>query len=171
MFCGTTVKGCFLKLKFQKASRLSSTVVTMKPIGKAKIVNAIHRIETKKYAFTSKTALFRKNLTVFHLSSLWLCRGSHWSCSIKKVFLEISQNSQENTLRLASLLKKRLRHRCFLVNFSKYLRTPFLQISFGYKWLQLDSNPQPLSSSPVWLNGWVFVYELSGCGFESSCSH
>ena len=20
------------------------------------------------------------------------------------------------------------------------------------------------------LNGWVFVYELSGCGFESSCS-
>ena len=21
------------------------------------------------------------------------------------------------------------------------------------------------------LNGWVFVYELSGCGFESSCSH
>ena len=24
---------------------------------------------------------------------------------------------------------------------------------------------------PVLLNGWVFVYELSGCGFESSCSH
>ena len=24
---------------------------------------------------------------------------------------------------------------------------------------------------PVWLNGWVFVYELSGYGFESSCSH
>ena len=24
---------------------------------------------------------------------------------------------------------------------------------------------------PVWLNGWVFVYELSGCGFEFSCSH
>ena len=22
---------------------------------------------------------------------------------------------------------------------------------------------------PVWLNGWVFVYELSGCGFESRC--
>ena len=30
--------------------------------------------------------------------------------------------------------------------------------------LQLDSNP-------VWPNGSVFVYELSGCGFESSCSH
>ena len=23
----------------------------------------------------------------------------------------------------------------------------------------------------VWLNGWVFVYELSGCEFESRCSH
>ena len=23
----------------------------------------------------------------------------------------------------------------------------------------------------VWLNGWVFVYEVSGCGFESSCCH
>ena len=25
--------------------------------------------------------------------------------------------------------------------------------------------------APVWLNGWVFVYELSGCRFEFSCSH
>ena len=24
---------------------------------------------------------------------------------------------------------------------------------------------------PVWLNGWVFVYEISGCGFESCCNH
>ena len=24
---------------------------------------------------------------------------------------------------------------------------------------------------PIWPNGWVFVYELSGCRFESSCSH
>ena len=29
-----------------------------------------------------------------------------------------------------------------------------------FKWLQ-----------PVWLNGWLFVYELNGCGFESTCSH
>ena len=35
----------------------------------------------------------------------------------KKMFLEISQNSQENTCaRLATLLKKRLWHRCFPVN-------------------------------------------------------
>ena len=24
---------------------------------------------------------------------------------------------------------------------------------------------------PVWLNGWMFFYELSGCGFESCCCH
>ena len=32
-----------------------------------------------------------------------------------------------------------------------------------------------LSSSsiiwPVWVNDWVFVYELSGCGVESCCCH
>ena len=27
------------------------------------------------------------------------------------------------------------------------------------------------TTSPNWPNGWVLVYELSGCGFESSCSH
>ena len=58
-------------------------------------------------------------------------------CSVKKVFLEISQNSQENTyarvsffnkvasLRSTTLLKKRLWHRCFPVNFVRFLRTPF----------------------------------------------
>ena len=59
------------------------------------------------------------------------------SCSVKKVFLEVSQNSQENTcardsflikfyvsgLRPATLLKKSLWHRYFPVNFAKFLRT------------------------------------------------
>ena len=55
----------------------------------------------------------------------------------KKVFLEISQNSQENTCARASFLiklqawpetlsKRGLWHRCFHVNFVKFLRTPFL---------------------------------------------
>ena len=44
-------------------------------------------------------------------------------CSAEKMFLEILLNSQENTS--ARVLKKRLWHRCFLVNFTKFLRTPF----------------------------------------------
>ena len=42
------------------------------------------------------------------------------------------------------------------------------------KWLQLDSNQEPVILLTNWLvspNGWVFVYKLSGSGFESSCSH
>ena len=59
-------------------------------------------------------------------------------CSVKKVFLEISENSQENTctrvsflikLRPATCFKKRLWHRCFLVNFVKFLRTPLVATS------------------------------------------
>ena len=47
-------------------------------------------------------------------------------CSVKKVILKHSQNSQENTLASISLLiKKRLWHRCFPVNFVKFLRVPF----------------------------------------------
>ena len=58
--------------------------------------------------------------------------------SSRPVFLEISQNSQENTcarvsffnkvagLKPATLLKKRLWHSCFPVKFAKFPRTPFL---------------------------------------------
>ena len=43
-------------------------------------------------------------------------------CSVKEVFLEISQNSQENTCAWVSFFKI---HRCFPVNFAKFLRIPF----------------------------------------------
>ena len=51
------------------------------------------------------------------------------TCSVKKVFLEISQNSQENTCaRVSFLIKLQAEawHRCFPVNFAKFLRTLFL---------------------------------------------
>ena len=64
-------------------------------------------------------------------------------CSVKKVFLEISQNSQENTCARASfletLLNKKLWHRCFPVNFAKFLRTPFL--TEHLRWLLLKVAP------------------------------
>ena len=58
------------------------------------------------------------------------------------MFLEISQNSKENTCvrdsfliklqaRPATLLKKSLWYRCFHVNFAKFLRTPFLHNTSG----------------------------------------
>ena len=45
-------------------------------------------------------------------------------------------------------------------------QAPYLK----FKWQQRDSNPQPLSSYKRTLNI-VFVYELSGFGFESRCCH
>ena len=61
-------------------------------------------------------------------------RSSRPGCSVKK-FLEILQNSQETTCtrvsflmksRAATLLEKRLCHRCFPVNSAKFSRTPFV---------------------------------------------
>ena len=69
----------------------------------------------------------------------------------KKVFLKILHNSQENTCARVSFLKKlqaeacvfikkRLWHRCFRVNFTKFLRTPFLQNTSERLLLKLESS-------------------------------
>ena len=55
---------------------------------------------------------------------------------MKKVFLEISQNSQKIPVQKSGLLKKRLWRRCFPVNFAKFLRTPVF--TEGLWWLLLD---------------------------------
>ena len=57
-------------------------------------------------------------------------------CSVRKVLLKVSQNSKKNTCARVSLtklqhkachfIKKETLHRCFLVNFTKFLRTLFL---------------------------------------------
>ena len=68
-----------------------------------------------------KTKLIEKALNTFFIESA--TRGILWW----NLFLEISQNSQENTCaRVSYLLKKRLWHSCFPVNSVKFLRTPFL---------------------------------------------
>ena len=72
-------------------------------------------------------------------------------CSAKKVFLEILQNSQENTSARVSFLiklqasacnfiKKRLWHRCFPVNYAKFLTAPLL--TEHLRWLLLTHQTQ-----------------------------
>ena len=93
--------------------------------------------------FGACSSLFTLNL--FCLLFIWfqfrLVRSSRRRCSVKKIFSEISQNSQESScarvsflikeetlaqvFRPATLFKKRPWHRCFPVNFVKFLRTPF----------------------------------------------
>ena len=52
-------------------------------------------------------------------------------CSVRKEFSKISLNSQENTCtRVSFLIKlKRLWHRCFIVNFTKFVRPPLVAAS------------------------------------------
>ena len=57
------------------------------------------------------------------------------ACSVKKLFLEISQNSPENACARVSFLIERLWKRRFPVNFEKFLRTPAL--TEHLRWLLL----------------------------------
>ena len=78
-------------------------------------------------------------------------RSSHQRCSIKKgVLRNFAKFLRKHLchslffnkvagLRAATLLKKRLWHRCFPMNFAKFLRTPFLQ-NTSWRLLLMQSN-------------------------------
>ena len=38
-------------------------------------------------------------------------------------------------------------------------------------WISRNSLLKAGTKSEAWLNGWVFLYKISGSGFECSCSH
>ena len=75
-------------------------------------------------------------------------KSSHRRCSLKKGVLKKFAKFTGKHLcwshffhkvtgqKLATLLKKRLQYRCFLVNFAKFLRTPFSENTFGRLLLQ-----------------------------------
>ena len=95
------------------------------------------------WIFAVANTFFQLNLvfiadscTGFCLGLLWkhelYLRSSHWSCSVKKVFLEILQISQENTCVKASF--KKLQHRYLPVEFTKFLRTTNLKTANNCFW-------------------------------------
>ena len=107
-------------VKYKKRQKAGFPIVTL--------TNFLNRICTELHLGHCQTATMQ----------LFSEAGAR-SSSVKKVLLEISQKSQENTcvkvsflitlqdsgLGPATLLEKRLWHRCFNVNFVKFLRTPF----------------------------------------------
>ena len=64
---------------------------------------------------------------VDHPSILVKPKSSHQSCSIKKGILKNFVKYTRKHLYPATFLKISLWHRCFLVNFSKFVRTPLLE--------------------------------------------
>ena len=84
----------------------------------------------------AKTDLSKKTERDFKKKTLRLSEAVVRTCSVKKMFLKISQTSQENTCVGVSFLKsyrpegynfikQRLQHRCFPVNFAKFLKNLF----------------------------------------------
>ena len=69
--------------------------------------------------FLSKTGYLKEINPTLRLISKNLSEAATQMCSVKTLFLEISQNSQGD-------LHQNLWHRCFPVNFAKFLWTPFL---------------------------------------------
>ena len=83
--------------------------------------------------------------------------------SIKKMFLEILQNPQKNTctclffhkvtgLRPGTLLKNKLWHRCFPVNFARFVKIPFL--TEHVRWLLLPTSQYSYQSHCILLMSW-----------------
>ena len=63
---------------------------------------------------------------IFQSEELILQRNDHWSCSIKKGIIKNSQNLQKSTcVRIYFQERERLRRKCFLKNFAKFLRIYF----------------------------------------------
>ena len=103
-------------------------------------VKLLHILRTPFLRNTSKELLLK-------LKSSF--RSSHQRCSVKKSVLRNFEKSTGKHLcqslflvklqaRSATLLKKRLWHRCFPVNFAKFLRTPFLRNTSGRLLLQFQ---------------------------------
>ena len=90
-------------------------------------------------------------VTVYYYYVTYASEAVVKSCSVKKTFLEISQNWKENACARVSFLKKRLWYRCFPVKFGKFLRTSFL--TEHLRWLLL-----------------VLQSESTLCSFRTSCS-
>ena len=97
---------------------------------------SVHQIFWELYKVLLELNLWHANLSM----QIWPCcmdRSNHQRCSIKKVSLEISQNSHQNTCARVSFLiklqasglfviKKRMCRRCFPVNFTNTFFTEHL---------------------------------------------
>ena len=108
-----------------------------------KVLKTMLKTEVRRYEVLSSELTISKIYCGYYYDDVDQCleqtEAVTQRCYVKKVFVEISQNSQENTCPRVSLLIKlqasvlfikkvtlaRHGHRCFPVNFVKFLRTHF----------------------------------------------
>ena len=127
------------------------------------------------YAFQSESTLYSYlNITKFLARSwreIWSLRDCNWNSRTKWLWVWVQLRSLK--LQILRLLRAR----------SSLTFRPTIECGFTLKYVhdmirtssqmhRTDKKSQ--HNSIIWppcLNGCVFAYELSGCGFESSCSH
>ena len=101
-----------------------------------------------------------------HYQVICTFRSNHWRCSVRKGNLRNFTKFTGKRLchRPASLLKKRLWHKCFPVNFAKFLKTRFLQNISGRLLLYISWVMTEISwlmhESPVLKLHWLGVIKL-----------
>ena len=134
----TAIDACSLlaKLTFSDlvGKRASSLIINFKDVKKPLLVLNIYFtffLSVVDCTFSKSNVKSLRILLLWHVR----VRSSRPEVFCKKAFLEISQNSQKNTCARVSFLKKRLWHRCFPVNFAKFLRTYVL--TEHLRWLVL----------------------------------
>ena len=104
-------------------------------------LTSFHLVETSLSAFSWLYTLvlvcvqLSKNITKYHLFIIIHIFNTYFAVNLFYLHtLKTKRNYAEAAARgprPATLFKKRLWHRCFPVNFVKFLRTPFLQNTFG----------------------------------------
>ena len=151
---------------FGKKQKLKTTVVTR-----------LYNWAKCFYSFVFKSLLWsHDSFTKKHSKQR---RSSHQTCpTIKAVlinFIKITGRHLYHSLffkkvaglRRATLLKKRLWHRCLPVNFTKLLRTPFLQNTSG-RWMAGSNNMQlTLDIANTWYLQ-LFVISIKCLGLLAS---
>ena len=112
-----------------------------------------------------------------------LYRSSHQRCSIEIVVLKNFHKihtrnhlcrsvffNKVAALRPVTLLKRRLWHRCFPVNFVKFLRTPFLQNTSGRLLLLIETvEDDSLAFIPIYICLYLSFYML--CFTRHCCAN
>ena len=103
---------------------------------------------------------------------IWLVCLNRLTVSLRTKWLWVRFHLQSLKLQIFGLFRARspltFRHleRRFTMKLVLDMRRTYSQIHRKDKYSELSS-----IIWPVWLSGWVFIYEQSGCGFESSWSH
>ena len=101
----------------KKAALKDFTKYTRRHLGVSFLVK-LQGLVLKIYEKETPAQLFSYKFYNVFQDIFFIEKNSHWRCSLKKLFLKISQYLQE---------KKRLQHRSFPVNIAKFLRKSILK--------------------------------------------